>query len=344
MPRNDKGNSVLEARRWLGAVGLGEPAHHGSLTVFPLFLEGSAPVVEPSTGNSPSWPSGDAGGNGSGPRYELLSDAIDAGTARVEEVSEGGQVPFLGVRNDGRLPILVPEGEVLAGAKQNRAVNLTVLVAAGSTFKLPVSCVEQGRWRYMSRHFRPAAFAHPKLRELKMKSAQRSRSAVGMPMADQGAVWDEVDSHLHAIEAPSPTRSMTDAYETAGERVREHRRRVTLPDDACGFLVARGTTVVGMDLFDVPTTLKKLWPRMADAYFIEALLEGDALEASPREVAESFLAEVTRSLVTAEVQPELGVELELAEAGAESPGLGPVPTGSALWYQGAVCHLSAFSV
>ena len=46
-------------------------------------------------------------------------------------------VPFLGVKNEGAKPILIPEGEILIGAKQNRVVNLTVLVAANSTFRLP---------------------------------------------------------------------------------------------------------------------------------------------------------------------------------------------------------------
>ena len=83
----------------------------------------------------------------------LLPAAIDKRTAVAEEVSENGDVPHLSVTSTCDQPILIPEGEILVGAKQNRVVNITVLVAPRSRFKLPVNCVEQGRWHYRPRHF-----------------------------------------------------------------------------------------------------------------------------------------------------------------------------------------------
>ena len=62
------------------------------------------------------------------------------------------------------------------GAKQNRVINVTVLVAAGVKFVLPVSCVEAGRWRYQSRHFESKFCAPPSLRNKKLKAVHRNRS------------------------------------------------------------------------------------------------------------------------------------------------------------------------
>ena len=70
------------ARRWLAAVSLGDPLHQGSLTIFPLLPVDSLESAPPAPGGSPSWPTGNGSGATpkDGPRYVLLSDAIEAGT------------------------------------------------------------------------------------------------------------------------------------------------------------------------------------------------------------------------------------------------------------------------
>ena len=64
-----------------------------------------------------------------------------------------GSVPELLVENMGDIRVLFIEGEELVGAKQNRILNTSILVAAKSKTKIPVSCVEQGRWGYKSKFF-----------------------------------------------------------------------------------------------------------------------------------------------------------------------------------------------
>ena len=59
--------------------------------------------------------------------------------------------------NRGPKPTLIIDGEELVGAKQNRVVNLTILVAAESELIIPVSCVEAGRWRAKSEPVRDRA-------------------------------------------------------------------------------------------------------------------------------------------------------------------------------------------
>src|SRR5262245_3498399 len=64
--------------------------------------------------------------------YLTLDEALEAGVAKVTEVSEAGRVPELRFRNRAARPVLIVDGEELIGAKQNRVVNLTILVAAES--------------------------------------------------------------------------------------------------------------------------------------------------------------------------------------------------------------------
>jgi hypothetical protein len=64
--------------------------------------------------------------------YLLSDEAIAAGSLTVEEIGEGGSVPNLLVSYDGDCRVLFLEGEELKGAKQNRVLNTSVLVAAQS--------------------------------------------------------------------------------------------------------------------------------------------------------------------------------------------------------------------
>ena len=82
--------------------------------------------------------------------YITIGEALGAGSIEIREVSEGGSVPELRVVNRAGKMVLILDGEELVGAKQNRIVDTTILVAAGAEIVIPVSCVEQGRWTYKS--------------------------------------------------------------------------------------------------------------------------------------------------------------------------------------------------
>ena len=78
-----------------------------------------------------------------------LEEALALGF-RITEVDAAGSVPELIAFNPLDTPVLLYDGEELLGAKQNRILNVTVLVAPKSETKIPVSCVEQGRWHARS--------------------------------------------------------------------------------------------------------------------------------------------------------------------------------------------------
>ena len=152
----------------------------------------------------------------------------------MEEVNESGSVPNLAVKNKCKRPLLIPEGEILMGAKQNRVINVTVLVAAGVKFVLPVSCVEAGRWRYKSRHFESKFCAPPSLRNKKLRAVHRNRSESGIAASDQGEVWDEVQACLSGVSAQSETASLTDAFDAAEETLKEHCQTPGVAGRGCG--------------------------------------------------------------------------------------------------------------
>jgi hypothetical protein len=307
----DKPDTFTQPDSLFAGLNIGKPLHYRNLTVFPL-----------------SW------ANPHKAPYILLGTAIEAGQAVVEEVNESGGVPNLAVANKADRPILIPEGEILIGAKQNRVVNVTVLVAAGVKFLMPVSCVEAGRWRYQSRHFESKFCAPPSLRNKKMKAVQRNRAEGGRAESDQGEVWNEVQACLTKVDARSETSSLTDGFLASEKRLDEYRHESSLPKDAAGVLVAKGTHVIGMDLFDSPATLQAMWHRLRDAYFFDALGDNRKRRATSRKSAQAFLDHVAASARPRQSALGLGEELEIA---------GDDLVGGALTYSGHVCHVAAFS-
>jgi hypothetical protein len=303
--------TTVKFRELLSTLTIGEPSHHHNLTFFPLLW---SETHEPS--------------------YTLLSTAIEAGEAVVEEVNESGSVPNLAVKNKCKRPLLIPEGEILMGAKQNRVINVTVLVAAGVKFLLPVSCVEAGRWRYKSRHFESKFHSPPSLRHKKLRAVHRNRSESGIAASDQGEVWNEVQACLSGVNAHSETASLTDAFDAAEETLKEACKRLVLPEGAAGVLVGRDGRIIGMDLFDSPTTLKTLWGRLSDAYFFDALRDPRAAKPTPTDHAQRFIERLGSAAKPRIPALALGDELEINGEGL---------VGAALLYNGGLCHLAAFS-
>lgn len=232
---------------------VGDPVRHKALSVFPLFAEPNSSV-----------------------EYRLSDEALADESLLVEEVNEGGSVPDLLVENKSDQRVLFLEGEELLGAKQNRILNTSVLVGAHSKLKIPVSCVEQGRWGYKSRYFRSGGTQSPaKVRRVLKASVSKSVKEKRGYHSDQGEVWKEVHC-LHAAHGvQSDTAAMSDAFEAHQDSIASFRKDVKYVEGARGLAVAIGDKVVSVDLFDKPSTCQKVWDRMLSGVVFDALEAGE---------------------------------------------------------------------
>src|SRR6185295_2230898 len=92
-----------------------------------------------------------------GPPVALDFRSFAEGSAlgvELRELDSGASVNDLMVFNPLDVPVLFCEGEAVRGAQQDRTLDVSVLVPARSRVKVPVSCVEHGRWDG-SRHQEP---------------------------------------------------------------------------------------------------------------------------------------------------------------------------------------------
>ena len=94
-----------------------------------------------------------------------------SGFAEAKEIDFEGAVTAIEVLNKSDAFLLLLDGEAILGAKQNRICQKSMIVAPNSAARVPVNCIEQGRWRYdESDDFRSGDFvASPRIRERKVK-------------------------------------------------------------------------------------------------------------------------------------------------------------------------------
>jgi hypothetical protein len=253
-------------------IRVGEPLRFKSLSVFPLFCESKGSV-----------------------EYALADEAIRDQLVTVQEVSQQGSVPELLVENKGDLRVLFIEGEELVGAKQNRILNTSILVAAKSKTKIPVSCVERGRWRYDAPGFHMSGSHSPSsVRHALKASVMHSLQEDGTRYSDQGAVWDAVGAVNMYCEAPSATDAMSAAFEVQKKELAEFREHLEYVDGASGLAVMIGGRVVGCDLFDKPSTCRKVWDRLLSGVSLEAIARKESGQAAGMADVERML-ETTRA-------------------------------------------------
>jgi hypothetical protein len=260
---------------------------------------------------------------GNGPGYRTLDEALAAGTLEVTEVSEGGSVPQLKVINRGDEAVFLMAGEQLVGARQNRILNTSVLVAARSELVIPVSCVEAGRWGYSSPKFASGGtLSHGALRKLLSGHVHDSYARGAGAMSQQGEVWQEISGKLARMGSASPSAALQQAYEDHRTRLEGLLGKLAAPEGCCGAAFAVGGRVAGADLFDRPGTLAKLWLKLARAHAIDALEKaGEAPAPLPAAAVSGWLHGAAGAEARAYKSPGLGEDVRLKGAGVVGGGL-----------------------
>jgi len=260
----------------LAGLTTGEPLAYRNLTVFPLLGEADGP-----------------------PDYLSLRQALDDGVAEVREVSESGNVPELLFANRAGQAVLLVDGEELVGAKQNRVLNLSILVPAKSELVIPVSCVEQGRWAHRRRDFEVSAdFAFSNLREKKVAAVSRSMRSAGARRADQSEVWDEISELRSAFRADAPTGAMSDVYESRRRQIEDYVEGLPSQGHQVGALFAINGKIAGLDLFGYPETFAEMSGKLVRSYAMDAIRRsGNVARVAGSEAADAFL-EQTRNAKT----------------------------------------------
>ena len=222
---------------------LGDPVEHRGIVVTPLF-----PRRDPVAA------------------YVTLGEALPRGF-RLQEVSSAGSVAELLVENPLDEDVLLYDGEELVGAKQDRILNVSVLVAAGSKVPIPVSCVEQGRWSRRSDVF--AAAPHAAAPELRRRKAQALRERPLERGIAQSEVWDAVAARANELRVSSRTGASGDTYRALRPALAELESAFPLQPGQCGAVLALGEDLC-LDAVSRPGAFARLYPKLRTGYLLDA--------------------------------------------------------------------------
>ena len=295
----------------LDQLELGSPITAANLTMYPLLLPEE-----------------------SAPGYLTLDEALAAGLASVTEVSESGSVPELLVKNGAAKPVLILDGEELVGAKQNRIVNLTILVAAQQTLHIPVSCVEAGRWARRSREFAAAGRAHYATgRARKLEQVSCAMRETSLREADQSDVWQDIDAKSRRMKAGSATHAAAAMYERSQSKLDELLETLEAVPRQAGALFTINGIVAGLDVFDSQATWRKSMLKLVQSFGLDALDNAGGLVSDAKPQPEVFLSALKQA--SRDRFPAIGVGEDVRIAS-------DTIVGGGLVVDGKVVHLVAF--
>lgn len=279
--------------------------HYHNLTVFPLLSP--APFAQ---------------------GYLTLDEALERGAARITELTQGGSVPELRFDNLSERPVLLLDGEDLVGARQNRVLNISILVGGFARIVIPVSCVERGRWHHLSREFGSGKrHLYARARASKMAQVSQSMRTNGSRRSNQHAVWEGIAAKSMILGCMSDTEAMADIYEQESARLEGFEKAFRPLERQVGAVFAINGRILGAELFDSAEVFAKVLAKLVGSYAMDAIEEPD--EAAVRD----FLSRIGGSDLQSFPAVGEGQDLRLHGRGI---------SGGALLADGRLVHLSAF--
>lgn len=251
-------------------LGLGEAGTFENMTVFPLFSTAQEGI-----------------------EYLTMKKALDGRYLIVTEVSSGGSVPELKVVNKADSPVLLIDGEELAGAKQNRVLNTAILLKERSETVIPVSCTEHGRWHHVSHEFYNSdVVMNPSLRARKSRSVSDSVAMTGRYRSDQGEVWEGVEELARHLNVHSETGAMRDVYKSKARDLGDYLKAFPCAPRQRGLLVFINGAVAGADILSREQAYADLHAKLVKSYALDAIVfQGAKRDVPYAEAARAFLEE-----------------------------------------------------
>jgi hypothetical protein len=206
---------------------------------------------------------------------KTLDEALKEGILKIQETGIVANLKF--INKSSTTKILIVEGCIVQGGRQNRVINVTMILDENSEVVVPTSCVERGRWSGSSSSFSSSpSNASPTLYASLNKSVYcnyQANSGRGMSAyaSDQGGLWTSVDHQLGEINVSSSTGSFLESCNERLEDIDDYIEKI-IPyiKDCCGLAAVIGNKIV-VSIADSATLFMPTIQTTLKSYIIDAL-------------------------------------------------------------------------
>ena len=172
-----------------------------------------------------------------------------------------------------------------------------------------------------------------------MASVSLSLLARGDRMSDQAEVWDGIAEKSNRMNVSSQTNAMDAIFSTHADSLEDFVTGCQPVDGQVGALFAVNGALVGFDLFDQPSTLRKILPKLVRSVAVDAI---DAADVADDSAPASLTARAVQFIAVAANAPQhrapavgMGEDVRLTA---------PRIAGAALAVDDHVVHVSALSL
>ncbi|HUR12131.1 MAG TPA: DUF6569 family protein [Flavitalea sp.] len=215
--------------------------------------------------------------------YMSLKQALESKKVKITEKANGGTVNELVIENISADTIIVIPGEIIKGGKQDRVINQDMVLSPKSgKKKLPVFCVESGRWS--SRNDKEEEF-----NDHFTVGASSLRKVVEKD-ADQSKVWSKVAEINQKNKTSSSTQTYTSIMNSKQltHQLAAYKKyftdRFSKEQNVIGVIAVSGNKILSCDMFATPWLFRQNFENLLASYATDAIIDGSPVNIVQGEV------------------------------------------------------------
>lgn len=213
-----------------------------------------------------------------------VHEAIKLKYVEIKEIEDNESVNEIILENNSLHHILVLDGDLLKGAKQNRVANTSILIGPMSTVTIPVSCVERGRWHYKSNNYANGSIFktsnHIAQKEIRMQKSydiyqnkMNSNSILDNNLnsfkANQQKVWNVVEHNLSECNVNSDSEDYFMIYDDNKNELEETSSAFKASDKANGLAYYIDGKLMGVEMFNNAKLFSDYFDKIMNSIAIE---------------------------------------------------------------------------